>query len=70
MSLLKIVSFDSTLIFELFTFLKNSDFQPPYSPIHGGLLKLGDTPRPPPEIILDFFFKIHKIIWTAVIRDM
>jgi hypothetical protein len=32
-------------------------FQPPKSPILGGLFGLGDTPRPPPEKILDFFFK-------------
>jgi hypothetical protein len=66
MSLIKTSSFDRNLVFELIIFLQYNDFQPPNPPLMGDFLSLGDTPRPLPERILDFFFNIHEIIWTVV----
>jgi hypothetical protein len=71
MSLIEIASSDSNLVFELIIFLQNNDFQPPYIPqfpcqvkvkgqAMGDFLRLGDTPRPLPEMILG-----QKEFWTS-----
>jgi hypothetical protein len=41
-------------------------FNPLSPPILGDSLRLGETPIPPPKGILDFFFTIHGVIWTAM----
>jgi hypothetical protein len=38
----------------------------PYVPNLGGLLKLGDTPRPPAESILHLFFSGPLMLYTLL----
>jgi hypothetical protein len=50
----KIAYSDGNMIVGLTNIIHDIDSQPPVSPNHGGLFRLGDTPRPLPERILDF----------------
>jgi hypothetical protein len=67
MSLIKIASYDSNLVFELTIFLQYSDFQPPESPNHGGLYEAGGHPQTPARKNSGLLFFINGIIWTVVI---
>ncbi|MEE8619430.1 MAG: hypothetical protein V3S84_04825, partial [Dehalococcoidales bacterium] len=44
--------------------------QPPISPSLGGLLGLGDTPRPPAVSILHLFFSCHSKKDVREIRNL
>jgi hypothetical protein len=47
MSLIKMASFNSNLVFQLINFLQNRVFQPPQFPNHGGLIDTGGHPQDP-----------------------
>jgi hypothetical protein len=66
MSLIKRASFDNNLLFELIIILQNSDFQPPVSPNHGGLIKAGGHPQTPARKHSGLLFYFLEVICTIV----